>query len=381
MPDNPSGMATVQQPNPKTPPILTPGDLTPAILRKWHEACRVYAMHRELDADKQVSRVAWGMQDDRMADWYRSDQERIDKLSLSAYIDEMKTLYLRHDWEEDLRDEILNSTQGDGLFWDWVNRVQSMNALLKGTVSHFTDVTLRFHFEAHIHPDTKRYCRKETKNLKALDFKSWINAVRLLDEERVHDKKKQTDAINDALRRQGQRPRAQVQSSTTTASVPPRSNTNAANNTRLPALTEAERALLMKYSGCFGCRKFGVNHRHANCSERPDPTGYKTLSEADVPPHLKAPGSMAATSHAPRPVAAVNTATVEEVVEDDAPPRPVAVVMPSCILGDGSDSEPELLDNGAHMLLLSPTCVPIFFSVDLSSHIIILFSITRTAPV
>ncbi|KZT18110.1 hypothetical protein NEOLEDRAFT_1152789 [Neolentinus lepideus HHB14362 ss-1] len=321
-----------------------------------------------------------------MADWYRSDQDRIDKLTLDAYINEMKTLYLRHDWEEDLRDEILKSTQGDGLFWDWVNRAQSTNALLKGTVSHFTELTLRFHFEAHMHLDTKRHCRKEAKALKALDFKSWINSVRLLDEERIHDKKKQADAINDALRRQGQRPRAQVPPTSST-NPPQRSNTTSSttgNSGRLPALTENERVLLMKYSGCFNCRKFGVNHRRATCLERPDPTGYKTLTEADVPANLKASTSNATTSRAPRPVAAVSRATVEEVVDEEAPPCPVAVVMPSCVLGDGSDSEPEcaplstphfifsclvsgpahdfpvavsgLLDSGAHMRLgLSPS--------------------------
>ncbi|KZT22824.1 hypothetical protein NEOLEDRAFT_1180573 [Neolentinus lepideus HHB14362 ss-1] len=197
-----------------------------------------------------------------MADWYRSDQDCIDKLTLDAYINEMKTLYLHHDWEEDLHDEILKSTQGDGLFWDWVNRVQSTNALLKGTVSHFTELTLHFHFEAHMHPDTKCHCQKEVKVLKALDFKLWINSVHLLDEEQIHDKKKQANAINDALRHQGQCPLAQVPPTSST-NPPQRSNMaslTTGNSGRLPALTENEHVLLMKYSGCFNCRKFSVNH-------------------------------------------------------------------------------------------------------------------------
>ncbi|KZT24809.1 hypothetical protein NEOLEDRAFT_1148374 [Neolentinus lepideus HHB14362 ss-1] len=278
-----------------------------------------------------------------MADWYHSNQDRIDKLTHDAYIEEMKILYLCHDWEEDLRDEVLKSTQGDGLFWDWINRVQSTNALLKGTASHFAELTLRFHFEVHMHPDTKRYCRKEARSLKALNFKAWINAVQLLDEEHVHDKKKQADAISDALCRQGQRPRTQV--TTTLSTNPPRTGASTSYTTnRLPVLTDSERVLLMKYSGCFNCCKFGVNHRRATCTERPDPTTYKTLTDADVPAHLKASGSNTTSARAPRPVATINSATVEEVVDEEGPPHPVAVVMPSCVLGDGTDSEPDVWD-------------------------------------
>ncbi|EPQ57924.1 hypothetical protein GLOTRDRAFT_37381 [Gloeophyllum trabeum ATCC 11539] len=297
MPINDTGLAAVQQPTPKSPPVLTPGDLTPVILRKWYHACRVYAMHKELDADKQVSRVAWGMQDDRLADWYHNPEayHRIDQLTLDAYIAEMKSLYLRDDWEDDLREEILKSAQGTELFWNWVNRIQSTNSLLKGTKSHLTDQSLRFHFEAHMNSETKRYCKKDTRELKALAFKLWINTVRLLDEERAHDKWSQNDAIADAVHRQGQRnilrPPVVTSSTSMTTYTSRPSTTFGDNKPRLPGLTDSERALLMKYSGCFNCRKFGVNHRRATCTERPDPFKYKPLTEADVPAHLKASGS------------------------------------------------------------------------------------------
>ncbi|EPQ60409.1 hypothetical protein GLOTRDRAFT_30860 [Gloeophyllum trabeum ATCC 11539] len=207
-----TGLATVQQAMPKSPPTLMPGDLTPVILCKWYYTCHIYAMHKELDANKQVSRVAWGMQDDCLADWYRSDQDRIDRLTLDACITEMKSLYLRDDWEDDLREEILKSTQkeilkstqNNELFWNWVNRIQSTNSLLKETTSHLTNQSLRFHFEVHMNAETKRYCKKDTRELKALAFKPWINAVRLLDEEHAHDKRNQTEAIADAVHRQGQ---------------------------------------------------------------------------------------------------------------------------------------------------------------------------------
>jgi len=91
-----------------------------------------------------------------------------------------------------------------------------------------------------------------------------------------------------------------------------------ASSSRLGALTEAERVLLMKHKGCFKCRKFYVSHQSKECTDgAPDASSYKTLTEADA----------IAVKPKTRSVAAVG---------------PVGAVMPSSVLDDGSDSEDDM---------------------------------------
>lgn len=106
---------------------------------------------------------------------------------------------------------------------------------------------------------------------------------------------------------------------------------------RAPPLTADERKLLRDNAGCYKCRQFFQNHTSATCpNDFPDPKGYKTLTSADV--------EAARTKKRAKPIAAVledelvakrARTSIEEIV------KPVAVVMPSAVLGDGSESDGE----------------------------------------
>ena len=97
---------------------------------------------------------------------------------------------------------------------------------------------------------------------------------------------------------------------------------------RLAALTPDERRLLMDNDGCLKCQQFFAGHQANACPNGfPDASLYKTLTADEVScQHNRAMGSTAPRTKA--------VALVEEVTN-------VGVVMPSTVLGDSTDSEPE----------------------------------------
>jgi hypothetical protein len=76
----------IDQPAPTKPPFLMPGDVTPEVLRTWEMGCRQYFKHKDVPAKEQVSKVAWGMQEPSIQEWYLNDQEHMDTLTFEDYM-------------------------------------------------------------------------------------------------------------------------------------------------------------------------------------------------------------------------------------------------------------------------------------------------------
>lgn len=92
---------------------------------------------------------------------------------------------------------------------------------------------------------------------------------------------------------------------------------------RVPTLTSKECSLLIEHEGCFKCRCFYAAHRSADCPDGfPDKMLYVTLTDGDV--------IAAKKKHGKRDKLTTTAGIV---------PAPTTVVMPSAVLGDGSDSE------------------------------------------
>jgi len=118
-------------------------------------------------------------------------------------------------------------------------------------------------------------------------------------------------------------------SSTTTVSNIP----NPRNFNCLPSLTAAEHTLLMDHEGCFKCRVFYTAHKLTDFPDGfPDKMSYIPLTEASALLMKKKQIKKEKT-----PAAAIIV--------------PAAVVMPSAVLGDGSDSK----------YMYAPFFVPHFF--------------------
>lgn len=118
--------------------VLTTGDLTFESIHNLKIACRLYFVHHNMLEDEQVMKIAWGVQDPRIQNWYNANQARINALEFDKYIEELKTMWLPADWEASISARVWSLQQRDQIFWEWVVEVQGTNTLLLGTPSFLT---------------------------------------------------------------------------------------------------------------------------------------------------------------------------------------------------------------------------------------------------
>lgn len=65
--------AFVEQDSTSRPPILHPGDITPAVMCDFENACLGYFETKEIPHDKQVRKVLASLRDSRIRDWVNTD--------------------------------------------------------------------------------------------------------------------------------------------------------------------------------------------------------------------------------------------------------------------------------------------------------------------
>ncbi|KAG2746933.1 hypothetical protein P692DRAFT_20781250, partial [Suillus brevipes Sb2] len=310
--------ARVDQPAPTKPPFLTPGDITPEVLRTWEMGCRQYFKHKDIPAEEQVGKVAWGMQEPSVQEWYLNDQDRMDKLKFNEYMSEVRAYWLPWDWADTTRQKLLSSSQGSKAFSDWAVEVQTLNALLRGTTSHLTELNLRYHLEAHMQDDLRTEYR--TENVKEIkEFRPWTEKIRLLDEKRLRGIANLEAAFKaERLKNVGEKKLTSSSQYNSKASRTTTGKTGAF--VRVPPLTEEERSLLRENGGCFKCREPFQKHTTATCDNGfPDGATYKPITAASI--------AAKKSKKDGKTVASVEVANM------------VAVVMPSAALGNGTDSE------------------------------------------
>lgn len=302
------------------PPTLTAGELTPEVVRAWDMACQNYFTHKEVAEDVQVKKVAWGMLDPRLQDWYMTNRAALDAMSFADYMKDFRTNWLDSDWAAQVRKKLLSSAQGTRPFTEWAAELQSTNALLTGETCYFSKTLMRNQLEANMNDDLSADCRHEGVHDEA-DLKKWMEKVKRLDDKRLRTAARQKEAIDAAFLSRNKQP---FGARTNNPKAGQSSDATSKTYTRLPALTENERQLLNKHEGCFKCRRFYVTCRSKDCKNGfPDGATYKTLTEA-MATNSKNKSSKMST-----------VASVEAVA---------AVVMPSAVLGNGTDSGEEYVE-------------------------------------
>lgn len=318
----PTKHACVEQPALNKPPSLTAGEISPEVFRQWEVGCRQFFMHKEIPDNEMVKKVAWGMQEPIIQDWYLNDQDRFNKLSFAEYLKEVRDHWLPTDWEDTVRQKMLSSTQGQRPFYDWAVEILSKNTLLRDTPSHFKDINLKYHLESHMNPHLGAEYRDE--RITETDLHKWIDKVKVLDNKRLRSVALHKEAAETAWRA-GQGKSAADKKLTSSSRFNSKAGqmsstgTSTKPYTRLPSLTEEERQLLRDNEGCFKCREPFVQHTTLNCSKGfPDGATYKPLTAASVAAKKPKKG----------------TTTIAAVEIQDT----VAVIMPSAALGDGTDS-------------------------------------------
>ncbi|KAG1758935.1 hypothetical protein EDD22DRAFT_956371 [Suillus occidentalis] len=228
-------VAHIDQKSANKPPFLTVGQLTPEVLKAWEQSCNQFFLHRKTKDEDKVRKVAWGMQDPLIQDWYLNNQDRLDKLAF--------------------KEKMLVSTQGQHPFSKWAIDVQSQNTLLCGTVSHLTDIYLLYYLESHMNADLA--ANYYTEGISEKDLHEWIEKVCLLDERRLcYLACFDTTLCADRTHSNADK-KTVVGNNTSRLVEQSTSNTTSTNSgktfTRLPTLSDTEHQLLRDNNGCFKC--------------------------------------------------------------------------------------------------------------------------------
>ncbi|KAH6884043.1 hypothetical protein BKA70DRAFT_1125147 [Coprinopsis sp. MPI-PUGE-AT-0042] len=294
-----SGLAAVLSSKPKDCPTLTRGEITPEILNDWYNAGKRFLKHNEkITANIVVSYLADAVAEPHLAQWYQTDSERIDKLTLKEYIDEMATLTLRKGWAHNMKQRILHSRQGTVPFKIWQVTVENLNAvLLNLSPKHaFTKDQIRDQLTANCR-DTLSAKLDACPLDEDLSFREWSEEMRILDEDlrsnealieakigASRTKKSLFDRLSDSKASPPTSASAtSTRSSTPTSNTTSTSTSSTSNTPRAVKLTDDERKLLEEFGGCTRCRQFYAGHRKEECpmlktNSWPDWNNYKTLT-------------------------------------------------------------------------------------------------------
>ncbi|KAH7917164.1 hypothetical protein BV22DRAFT_1026885, partial [Leucogyrophana mollusca] len=307
--------ATVEHHDPSKPPVLTVGILTPEVVRTFELSCRQFFQQKSVPDIEQVQCIAWGMRDVRLQDWYLNDKDEIDQYSFPQFMTQLRLHWLEADWQSKIRMKVLGSRQGNCPFYEWAIDLQSSNAILRDDPAYLSLDQLRFQMEANMHPSLRTKCEHEKASTEKV-FNKWVVLVKRLDEKRQARLLEQQQAIETYVRtKDTKKPFIRPTPTSTYSSAP-----NPSTFKRLPTLTIAERQLLREHNGCFKCRCFYSKHQSSSCPVGfPSADNYKPLTERDA---------LAAKPSGSR-------STVAAVTVDDV----AAVIMPSAVLGEGSESD------------------------------------------
>jgi hypothetical protein len=317
------------------PPVITRGKLTPDLLFDFENGTYSYFSFKEVKPEKEVAKVAGGLQDGRVQTWYHLNRAAINAAGFAEFMKSIHENWLEPGWEQEVKLLILSSSQGSKPIANWIMLVKSTNALLPGHTCALSTNNLCNHIQSHIHQDTMTASTTAELHL-ITDYNKYKRALKVIDDARIRANELLKSAVKQMM----------TTSLTTASSLSKHSRPTATNNIttssqqdvttscgsdRCPPLTVAERALLTEHSGCFHCRQFYADHFVPACTNGfPEKANYHTLTEADALAARKQNGKRNKRS------------TLTATVLPAEAPTPVAVVMPSAVLGDGTNSESTL---------------------------------------
>ncbi|KAK0442486.1 uncharacterized protein EV420DRAFT_1076059 [Desarmillaria tabescens] len=136
----------------------------------------------DVNPSKPIPSLAVGFKDPLVRDWYKTDIARLSCLSLPSFIAEMRATFLPRGWDEDIRDSILSSKQGDGeAVALWISRLRAENTLLRNTRHHLSNDDLLLHFKQNLNSILSAANRPGASARKESDLTKWILQIKRLE--------------------------------------------------------------------------------------------------------------------------------------------------------------------------------------------------------
>ena len=188
MPPNTKNVTQVKQESSSRPPVLLPGDISPAVMQEFEDGCCGYFDNKEVAKDKQVCKILSCFKGTRIPDWIATKRDQLLPLTFDKFMAKFCNAYLDDDWEETVRRELGLMTQGTETFWDSAIWVQAKNSLLSGTASYLKEEQLHHLLDAGMLDNLTCRCVSAKVN-KEMSFKKWLGEVKHIDDQMQAEQK------------------------------------------------------------------------------------------------------------------------------------------------------------------------------------------------
>lgn len=286
-----SHKATVENRGSKYMPILTDSDIDPDILVVYENTCQDHFEEKGYAAADQVKKILGGLQGALLREWFTADRARIQGLSFLDFMSEIRLEFLDNNWEDTAEQSLLAMAQGEDTFKDFCRRLEVANAKLSGTPSHLDKTHRRQQLTAGMSAPLCMHVNNSSAPQQT-DYKKWKEEVRKIDDVLVATYAEFAEVLK--KQRLANRTTSILAEPSRKANTAPSSNngnkgsSSSSTTSKPPQLTAKEKGLLMKYRGCFKCRRLDQSHQSRDCPNGfPSGVGYRELSQSDVPAGCK----------------------------------------------------------------------------------------------
>jgi len=161
-----------------------PGRLTPDLLFDFENGAYSYFVFKDVRLEKEVSKVASGLQDARVQTWYHLNCAAVDAAGFAAFMKHVRDSWLSTGWEQEVKLIILASHQGSTPITDWIMLIKVTNALLNGHTCKLSDADLRNHIQSHVYADTMVAATVTELHL-VNSYEKYKHALKVVDNARI----------------------------------------------------------------------------------------------------------------------------------------------------------------------------------------------------
>lgn len=112
-------------------------------LRLFEMLCKAYFCLKEVLLTEQIEKVAWGLQDPCLQNWFMVNEMRIKKMTFRDYTEELQKMWLPFYQQERIQAHALSTLQGKRNFLKQAIDIQSKNAILQDMTSYLEEGLLQ----------------------------------------------------------------------------------------------------------------------------------------------------------------------------------------------------------------------------------------------
>ena len=269
-------------------PTITTSNISVKVIHDFEKAAQNFFNNKDINEDKQVSKILDCFNDHWIADWVEVDHDCLIDMTFPNFMVELCCLYLQPLWEEMTQAKFLSLSQNMSSFWQFTVLVQKTNSLLKGTVSHKDPCAICEHIEGGMDQVLFKWGIKEKvdkimHNDKVEELQLWMDKVKQI-EDKMRSYREDTIWEFEAqsyAQRSTQCTRDNHLAGPFPSSHP--ASSSPAKRSYPPNLTDAEHTLLRENKGCFKCHHTFAGHRafEGKC-EAPTGINYILVTQAMI---------------------------------------------------------------------------------------------------